>query len=46
MNYIGDDMDSKFVGKFEEDHLPARPEQHEDYEEGSNNGVEYTPWID
>ena len=46
LNYIDDSLKSRFVGKFEDEDRPIRPEQHEDYKEGSNNGVEYTPWID
>lgn len=46
LNYIDENLSSKFVGKFENEDRPSRPSQHEDYKEGSDNGVAYTPWID
>lgn len=43
LNYIEGDKE-RFVGKFEDSHLPEEPEQDEDY--GEDADVKYIPWID
>lgn len=43
LNFVGDDGE-KFVGKFEDSHLPEKPEQDEKY--GEDADVKYIPWID
>lgn len=45
LNYINENgLSQRFVGEFEEDHLPAVPDQDEDY--GEDPDVEYIPHID
>lgn len=44
LNYINDEKESKFVGKFESNHIPAKPKQDEKY--GEDPDVKYIPHID
>lgn len=44
LNYIDSEDKERFVGCFEESHIPAQPDQAEDY--GEDPDVKYTPWID
>ncbi len=47
LNYIDlDTMDSRFVGQFEKDDVPAKPEQDEHYGEEGYEDIEYKPHID
>lgn len=46
MNFIDNKLSSKFVGDMRDEDRPVKPEQDEDYKEGSNNGIVYIPWVD
>lgn len=46
LNYIDNDLNERFVGKFRENDIPAKPEQDENYGKDGYSYIEYTPWID
>ena len=47
LNYIDlDTMESRFVGQFESNDVPAKPEQDENYGEEGYEDIEYKPHID
>lgn len=44
LNYITEDLEERFVGKFESKDIPEKPEQNDGY--GEDPDVEYVPHID
>lgn len=44
LNYVDSDLTERFVGKFEANDVPEKPEQDEKY--GEDPDVKYIPWID
>ena len=46
LDYVNNEGEEKFVGVFDTDDIPAKPEQDENYGKADYPDVKYIPWID